>query len=81
MLKTIEDKMSAIKAINDQKDKIDVVLEKIRGVKPAMPPLTVQDIDVTDLLPNLNEKLLPLIQKGLQTKRQELIDQATKLMK
>lgn len=81
MLKTIEDKMSAIKAINDQKDKIDVVLEKIQGVKPAMLPLTVQDIDVTDLLPNLNEKLLPLIQKGLQTKRQELIDQATKLMK
>lgn len=82
MLTTIEEKLAAIKVINEQKDKVDNVMQRMDLNPRKALQLTVDNIPVADLLsPLMQGNIESLIRTSLQNKRNELVHQATELMK
>jgi hypothetical protein len=72
MLVTIEEKLSAIKAINESIYKVDLAFE--RHSKSREINWALVDEDTSD-------QIFALIQKSYQKQKQELIEKATELMK
>jgi len=79
---SIEQKLSKIKAINEQKDKVDSVMQRMDLNPKTALQLTVDNIPVIDLLsPLMQGNIENLVRTSLQNKRNELIHQATELMR
>lgn len=91
MLKTIEEKLAAIKVINQQKEMVDTIIELIIKV-----PEQAVRIDISHHLNILPKEKMDLVQKriddtltdigqivvdALYTQRDELITKAKELMK
>jgi hypothetical protein len=81
MYNTIEQKLSAIKAINEQKDKLDNILQRISLNPDKAIQITVDGQVINDLFPVMMVNIQPGIILLLESKREELISQATELMK
>lgn len=92
MLTTIEEKLSAIKAINEQRDIIDSLLHKIYSKSKDRvfeifftQALNILNADVTEAIQqriaNLNDDLEQIIIDNLTQQRDQLITKATELMK
>jgi hypothetical protein len=82
MAKSIEEKLAAIKVINEQKDKVDSVQQRMDLNPDTALLLTVDNIPIADLLsPLMQGQIKQLVKTSLQNKRNELVHQATQLMK
>jgi len=82
MLKTIEEKLSAIKAINEQKDKIDNVLQRMDLNPNKALQLMVDEIPLDELIAGtMPQQIENLVRASLRSKRDKLMEQATELMK
>jgi hypothetical protein len=81
MYNTIEQKLSAIKAINEQKDKLDNILQRISLNPDKAIQITVDGQVISDLFPVMMVHIQPGIILLLESKREDLISQATELMK
>lgn len=81
MLNTIEEKLSAIKAINQQKDTIDVMLQRI-SLDENQFIVNIGGSQVKDLVsPETWQQLRTEVTAALTGKRDNLIEQAKQLMK
>lgn len=77
----IEQKLAAIKKINDQKDQVDDIKQRLDLDKAAM-VITVNGIAIKSILPDtVDQELIPIVINRLKIKREGLILQAKELMK
>ena len=81
MLISIEQKLSAIKAINTEKDQLDSLIQSMQ-LNPQGLSITIDSKSVSDHLSELMKtELQHSIITSLQGKREVLIDKAKELMK
>jgi hypothetical protein len=84
MLNTIEQKLSAIKAINEEKDKVDTQLESLATIPVDGSALSVKlDYDEwqVEVPPVALRSVIKTIKQAYELRKQELISSAENLMK
>jgi propanediol dehydratase small subunit len=85
MLTTIEQKLSAIKAINEEKENVEKQIERIEAqiIKVnGIVSVRATDMDESIVVPeSVVAGVYNLMHSAYSARRQELIDQATELMK
>lgn len=85
MLTTIEQKLSAIKAINEQKDTVDLMVNRIEKLCAAIPSDQLIAVSIVGHVVNVPGvqliMLLGDVKQHYEQQRQELITKAETLMK
>lgn len=79
----IEEKLSAIKAINEQKEQVEKELAELESVKPeviySVSLMSVTEITISDT--EVSRTMWHLLRNMLLSRKSQLIDKATQLMK
>ena len=78
---TIDQKLSAIKAINERKEKIDNVIQRIQLFPDTAIEIAVNNIPLLPIIPNFAAALHDSVMTNLQAERIDLIAKAEELMK
>jgi len=85
MLTTIEQKLSAIRAINEQKDTVDLMVNRIEKLCAAIPLDQLIEVSIVGHVVNVPGvqliMLLGDVKQHYEQQRQELITKAETLMK
>lgn len=81
MEKTIEEKLSAIKAINSEKDIVDQTLRDLNNGQVNFQIITMKGTSDLPMPPEVRDELNAVVLKYLEKRTKELIQQAIELMK